>query len=108
MTSALVKSKHRAPHVTLMDEVDVRQLAALRTKTKPFADSDKKQMLTILKANTCGAAAAKVVCLLKQSHAEACIIETTDKQKPDRLCSFEAFRLLSRREAADRGLTASA
>ncbi|EGL16546.1 hypothetical protein HMPREF9413_1645 [Paenibacillus sp. HGF7] len=86
--------------MTLMDEVDVRQLVALRTKTKPFAD--KKQMLTNLKANVRGAAAAKAVCLLKQSHAEACIIETTDKQKPGRLCSFEAFRLLSRREAADR------
>ncbi|MCY9593516.1 hypothetical protein PC41400_24590 [Paenibacillus chitinolyticus] len=88
-----------------MDEVDVTQLAALRTITKPKPLADKKQKL---EANACGAAAAKAVYLLKQSHAEACIIETTDKQKPGRLCSFEASRLLSRREGADRGLPASA
>ncbi|WP_405083187.1 hypothetical protein ACI48J_06315 [Paenibacillus chitinolyticus] len=65
-----------------MDETDVRRLAALRTRTKPFAD--KKQMLTALKANARGPAAANAVRLLKQSHAEACIIETTDKQMPGR------------------------
>ncbi|MGX4587139.1 hypothetical protein [Paenibacillus chitinolyticus] len=91
--------------MTYMDgtEVDVTQLAALRTITKPLADKKQKP-----EANACGAAAAKAVCLLKQSHAEACIIETTDKQKPGRLCSFEASRLLSRREGTDRGLPASA
>ncbi|MCY9592663.1 2-oxo acid dehydrogenase subunit E2 [Paenibacillus chitinolyticus] len=38
IANAMVKSKHTAPHVTLLDEVDVTQLVALRTKAKPLAE----------------------------------------------------------------------
>ncbi|MVO99600.1 dihydrolipoamide acetyltransferase family protein [Paenibacillus lutrae] len=38
IANAMVKSKQTAPHVTLMDEVDVTQLVALRTKAKPLAE----------------------------------------------------------------------
>lgn len=38
IANAMVKSVYTAPHVTLMDEVDVTQLVALRTKAKPVAE----------------------------------------------------------------------
>lgn len=38
IANAMVKSVYTAPHVTLMDEVDVTQLVALRTKAKPIAE----------------------------------------------------------------------
>ncbi|NHN30011.1 dihydrolipoamide acetyltransferase family protein [Paenibacillus agricola] len=38
IANAMVKSVYTAPHVTLMDEVDVTQLVALREKAKPIAE----------------------------------------------------------------------
>lgn len=38
IANAMVKSVYTAPHVTLMDEVDVTELVALRTKAKPVAE----------------------------------------------------------------------
>jgi pyruvate dehydrogenase E2 component (dihydrolipoamide acetyltransferase) len=38
IASAMVKSVYTAPHVTLMDEVDVTKLVALRAKAKPLAE----------------------------------------------------------------------
>jgi pyruvate dehydrogenase E2 component (dihydrolipoamide acetyltransferase) len=38
IANAMVKSVYTAPHVTLMDEVDVTQLVELRTKAKPLAE----------------------------------------------------------------------
>jgi pyruvate dehydrogenase E2 component (dihydrolipoamide acetyltransferase) len=38
IANAMVKSVYTAPHVTLMDEVDVSKLVALRTKAKPAAE----------------------------------------------------------------------
>ncbi|WP_409346533.1 dihydrolipoamide acetyltransferase family protein [Paenibacillus sp. MBLB4367] len=38
IANAMVKSVYTAPHVTLMDEVDVTQLVALREKAKPLAE----------------------------------------------------------------------
>ncbi|WP_281888858.1 dihydrolipoamide acetyltransferase family protein [Paenibacillus sp. YYML68] len=38
ISNAMVKSAYTAPHVTLMDEVDVTRLVALRTKAKPVAE----------------------------------------------------------------------
>lgn len=38
IANAMVKSVYTAPHVTLMDEVDVTQLVALRQKAKPIAE----------------------------------------------------------------------
>lgn len=38
IANAMVKSVYTAPHVTLMDEVDVSGLVALRTKAKPVAE----------------------------------------------------------------------
>ncbi|RAV18598.1 dihydrolipoamide acetyltransferase family protein [Paenibacillus contaminans] len=38
IANAMVKSVYTAPHVTLMDEVDVTQLVALRQKAKPLAE----------------------------------------------------------------------
>jgi pyruvate dehydrogenase E2 component (dihydrolipoamide acetyltransferase) len=38
IANAMVKSAYTAPHVTLMDEVDVTQLVALREKAKPIAE----------------------------------------------------------------------
>jgi pyruvate dehydrogenase E2 component (dihydrolipoamide acetyltransferase) len=38
IANAMVKSAYTAPHVTLMDEVDVTQLVALRNKAKPIAE----------------------------------------------------------------------
>ncbi|MBD3918969.1 2-oxo acid dehydrogenase subunit E2 [Paenibacillus sp. PR3] len=38
IANAMVKSVYTAPHVTLMDEVDVTELVALRAKYKPFAE----------------------------------------------------------------------
>lgn len=39
IANAMVKSKHTAPHVTIMDEVDVTELVALRAKAnKAFAE----------------------------------------------------------------------
>ena len=38
IANAMVKSVYTAPHVTLMDEVDVTALVALRTKAKPVAE----------------------------------------------------------------------
>lgn len=38
ISNAMVKSVYTAPHVTLMDEVDVTQLVELRTKAKPLAE----------------------------------------------------------------------
>jgi pyruvate dehydrogenase E2 component (dihydrolipoamide acetyltransferase) len=38
IANAMVKSVYTAPHVTLMDEVDVTELVALRTKAKPLAE----------------------------------------------------------------------
>jgi len=38
IASAMSKSMYTAPHVTLMDEVDVTELVALRAKYKPFAE----------------------------------------------------------------------
>ncbi|RED60277.1 dihydrolipoamide acetyltransferase family protein [Cohnella lupini] len=38
IANAMVKSVYTAPHVTLMDEVDVTGLVALRTKAKPVAE----------------------------------------------------------------------
>lgn len=38
ISNAMVKSVYTAPHVTLMDEVDVTQLVALRAKSKPIAE----------------------------------------------------------------------
>ena len=38
IASAMVKSVYTAPHVTLMDEVDVSALVALRTRAKPIAE----------------------------------------------------------------------
>src|SRR5262249_17248569 len=38
IANAMVKSAYTAPHVTLMDEVDVTQLVALRNKAKPVAE----------------------------------------------------------------------
>ncbi|MEV3031710.1 dihydrolipoamide acetyltransferase family protein [Paenibacillus larvae] len=47
IANAMVKSKHTAPHVTLMDEVDVTELVALRKKWKPYAEK-KGTKLTYL------------------------------------------------------------
>lgn len=38
IASAMSKSVYTAPHVTLMDEVDVTKLVELRTKSKPIAE----------------------------------------------------------------------
>lgn len=38
IANAMVKSVYTAPHVTLMDEIDVSALVALRTKAKPVAE----------------------------------------------------------------------
>lgn len=38
ISNAMVKSVYTAPHVTLMDEVDVSKLVEFRTKTKPLAE----------------------------------------------------------------------
>ncbi|GMK38754.1 dihydrolipoamide acetyltransferase component of pyruvate dehydrogenase complex [Paenibacillus sp. CCS19] len=38
IANAMVKSVYTAPHVTLMDEVDVTELVALRAKYKPYAE----------------------------------------------------------------------
>ncbi|MBO9609260.1 MAG: 2-oxo acid dehydrogenase subunit E2 [Paenibacillaceae bacterium] len=38
IAAAMVKSMYTAPHVTLMDEVDVTRLVALREKAKPLAE----------------------------------------------------------------------
>jgi pyruvate dehydrogenase E2 component (dihydrolipoamide acetyltransferase) len=38
IANAMVKSVYTAPHVTLMDEIDVSALVALREKTKPLAE----------------------------------------------------------------------
>ncbi|WP_256757492.1 dihydrolipoamide acetyltransferase family protein [Cohnella sp. WQ 127256] len=38
IANAMVKSVYTAPHVTLMDEVDVTGLVALRTRAKPVAE----------------------------------------------------------------------
>ncbi|RUS46845.1 dihydrolipoamide acetyltransferase family protein [Cohnella sp. AR92] len=38
IANAMVKSAYTAPHVTLMDEVDVTALVALRTRSKAFAE----------------------------------------------------------------------
>lgn len=38
IANAMVKSVYTAPHVTLMDEVDVSALVALRTRAKPIAE----------------------------------------------------------------------
>jgi pyruvate dehydrogenase E2 component (dihydrolipoamide acetyltransferase) len=47
IANAMVKSVYTAPHVTLMDEVDVTELVALRTKAKPLAEK-KGTKLTYL------------------------------------------------------------
>ncbi|PLR75850.1 branched-chain alpha-keto acid dehydrogenase subunit E2 [Bacillus sp. V3-13] len=47
IAKAMVKSKHTAPHVTLMDEVDVTKLVAHRKKFKQIA-ADKGIKLTFL------------------------------------------------------------
>ncbi len=38
IANAMVKSMYTAPHVTIMDEVDVTELVALRQKAKPLAE----------------------------------------------------------------------
>ncbi|CAM3867593.1 dihydrolipoamide acetyltransferase family protein [Cohnella lubricantis] len=38
ISNAMVKSAYTAPHVTLMDEVDVSALVALRSRSKPIAE----------------------------------------------------------------------
>lgn len=38
IANAMSKSVYTAPHVTIMDEVDVAELVALRTKAKPLAE----------------------------------------------------------------------
>ena len=43
----MVKSVYTAPHVTLMDEIDVSALVALRERTKPLAEK-KGMKLTYL------------------------------------------------------------
>lgn len=47
IANAMVKSAYTAPHVTLMDEVDVTRLVALREKAKPVAEK-KSVKLTYL------------------------------------------------------------
>ena len=47
IAKAMVNSKHTAPHVTLMDEVDVTELVAHRKKFKAVA-TDKGIKLTYL------------------------------------------------------------
>jgi len=47
IASAMSKSVYTAPHVTIMDEVDVTELVALRTKYKPYAEK-KGSKLTYL------------------------------------------------------------
>ena len=47
IAKAMVNSKHTAPHVTLMDEVDVTELVAHRKKFKAVA-ADKGIKLTYL------------------------------------------------------------
>lgn len=47
IANAMVKSVYTAPHVTIMDEVDVTELVALRTKYKPYAEK-KGSKLTYL------------------------------------------------------------
>ncbi|PYZ97828.1 branched-chain alpha-keto acid dehydrogenase subunit E2 [Alteribacter lacisalsi] len=47
ISKAMVNSKHTAPHVTLMDEIDVSALVAHRKKFKPVA-ADKGIKLTYL------------------------------------------------------------
>lgn len=38
ISNAMVKSAYTAPHVTIMDEVDVAELVAFRTRMKPMAE----------------------------------------------------------------------
>ncbi|WP_202081112.1 2-oxo acid dehydrogenase subunit E2 [Caldalkalibacillus salinus] len=47
ISKAMVKSKYTAPHVTIMDEVDVTKLVALRKEAKPLAEQ-KGTKLTYL------------------------------------------------------------
>ncbi len=47
IAKAMVNSKHTAPHVTLMDEVDVTELVAHRKKFKEIA-AEKDIKLTFL------------------------------------------------------------
>ncbi|MUT67359.1 dihydrolipoamide acetyltransferase family protein [Paenibacillus sp. NEAU-GSW1] len=47
IAGAMVKSVYTAPHVTIMDEVDVTELVALRAKYKPYAEK-KGAKLTYL------------------------------------------------------------
>jgi Pyruvate/2-oxoglutarate dehydrogenase complex, dihydrolipoamide acyltransferase (E2) component, and related enzymes len=47
IANAMVKSVYTAPHVTIMDEVDVTELVALRSKYKPYAEK-KGSKLTYL------------------------------------------------------------
>ncbi|MBH5317747.1 2-oxo acid dehydrogenase subunit E2 [Paenibacillus sp. GSMTC-2017] len=47
IANAMVKSVYTAPHVTIMDEVDVTELVALRAKYKPYAEK-KGSKLTYL------------------------------------------------------------
>ncbi|MEK3881308.1 dihydrolipoamide acetyltransferase family protein [Paenibacillus sp. PL2-23] len=47
IATAMVKAVYTAPHVTIMDEVDVTELVALRAKYKPYAEK-KGSKLTYL------------------------------------------------------------
>ena len=55
IAKAMVNSKHTAPHVTLLDEVDVTELVAHRKKFKDIAaEKDiKLNLFTICRKSTC-------------------------------------------------------
>lgn len=46
IANAMSKSVYTAPHVTIMDEVDVTELVALRAKYKPYAEKKAPSLLT--------------------------------------------------------------
>ncbi|MFJ8063902.1 dihydrolipoamide acetyltransferase family protein [Psychrobacillus sp. NPDC096426] len=48
ISQAMVKSKHTAPHVTIMDEIDVTELVALRKKANEIFADTKGVKLTYL------------------------------------------------------------
>lgn len=45
IANAMVKSAYTAPHVTIMDEVDVTELVAFRTRMKPIAEKKVQKLL---------------------------------------------------------------
>ncbi|UOQ48004.1 2-oxo acid dehydrogenase subunit E2 [Gracilibacillus caseinilyticus] len=74
IANAMVNSKHKAPHVTLHDEIDVTELVAHRKKFKPIA-AEQDVKLTYLPY----VVKALVSALSKYPILNACIDDETDE-----------------------------